>query len=220
MGGLADLSPSDIGWTLQGRSVSASADEDDDAWAVDTSPFRAPVAVADLDLEMQYLTAMLTAPGWRSEGWKTVLASMAQLDTAAQSGPGQVFDHNVVALLHPGDERWVYNTSAMRATWTPEEARAFIEPIMRQSQIEVIVVGDVTPEQTIAAVAKTFGALTAAQGAARAARRAGGDLPRADGHAGRPPLQGAGRPGGRRYQLADHRSVRGLGRYRAQRDPR
>jgi zinc protease len=164
MGGVADLSPSDIGWTLQGRSVSTFANEDDDAWAIETSPFSPPVAVSDLDLEMQYLTAMLTAPGWRSEGWKAVLASTAQQETAAQSGPGRVFDRNVLALLHPGDERWVYNTTAMRATWTPEQVRAFIEPIMQRSQVEVIVVGDVSPDQAIAAVAKTFGALPARRG--------------------------------------------------------
>ena len=113
---------------------------------------------------MQYLTAVLTAPGWRSEGWKAVLASTAQQETAAQSGPGRVFDRNVLALLHPGDQRWVYNTTAMRATWTPEQVRAFIEPIMQRSQIEVIVVGDVSPDQAIAAVAKTFGALPARKG--------------------------------------------------------
>jgi zinc protease len=164
MGGVASLTPSEIGWTLEGRSVSTFATEDDNAWSIATSPLRPPVATTDLDLEMQYMTAMLTAPGWRSDDWKTILASSAQQEGAAQAVPAGVFQRNIQALLHPGDERWVPNTTEMRATWTPEQTRAFIEPIMQRSQIDVIVVGDMTPEQAIAAVAKTFGALPPRQG--------------------------------------------------------
>ena len=129
----------------------------DEAFTIGTGPFS--VAVADLDLEMQALTATVSAPGWRTDSWKPWLVSSAQEDQAADATPDSVFVRHSAALLHPGDQRWVFNSAQMRASWTPEQARAFIEPILKRSNLEVIVVGDVTPDQAIAAVAKTFGAL-------------------------------------------------------------
>jgi zinc protease len=75
-----------------------------------------------------------------------------------------IFSRNVQALLHPGDQRWIMDTPEMKAGFTPGLARTFIEPILRDADIEVLVVGDVTSDQAIAAVAKTFGALPKRKG--------------------------------------------------------
>jgi zinc protease len=155
-GGLSDLSLDEIAQSLRGHSVTASAGATDEAFTLGTD-FRS-VSVADLDLEFQGLAATMTAPGWRSLGWKAQLGPAAQRDLAADATPDSVFARNSMTLLHPGDQRWVFTTAEQRATWTPDQARAFIEPILKQSNLEVIVVGDVTPDQAIAAVAKTFGA--------------------------------------------------------------
>jgi zinc protease len=156
-GGLDDLKASEISRAVPGRRIAMIARTGDEAFAIGTGPLS--VAITDLDLEMQYLAATIAVPGWRSDSWKPLMVSNAQEDQGADATPDSVFERNSAALLHPGDQRWAYSTAQMRAGWTPGEARAFIEPILKRSNLEVIVVGDVTPDQAIAAVAKTFGAL-------------------------------------------------------------
>ncbi len=156
-GGLSDLTLDEVGQSLRGHSVVAAAGATDEAFTLGTGFPSVPVA--DLDLELQDLAATMTAPGWRSLGWKSALLPAAQQERAADATPDGVFARNAGALLHPGDARWVFNTAEQRASWTPDQARAFIEPILQRSNLEVIVVGDVTPDQAIGAVAKTFGAL-------------------------------------------------------------
>ena len=160
LGGLSDLKVEDTSRTLVGHQVRAFAGVNDDAFTIGSST--APTE--DLDLELQYLTAKLTSPGWRSDGWKSLIEMSDQMYKAAGASPGGVFGQNSAALLHPGDQRWVVDTPQMRAGFTPAAARAFIEPILGDADIEVLVVGDVTADQAIAAVAKTFGALPARKG--------------------------------------------------------
>lgn len=157
LGGLSDLKNNEIAPAVLGHSISMAAEVGDEAFAIGTGQTSAPAA--DLDLELQYLAATLTTPGWRTDVWASFLATGAQMEHGARATPDGAFDHDYRALLHPGDVRWVFNTAEQRASWTPEQARAFIEPILRRSNLEVIVVGDVTAEQAIGAVAKTFGAL-------------------------------------------------------------
>ncbi len=163
MGGLSDLKPSDIGLTFQGHPVFALVGEADDAFTIGTGgPFS--VARADLGLEMQYLAAQLTAPGWRTDGWKSAMDSAAQVEARSQTTAAGVYDRSYRALHHPGDARWGFSTADQRATWTPQQAQAFIEPILQKSDLEILVAGDVTPDQAVAAVAGTFGALPKREG--------------------------------------------------------
>ena len=160
MGGLTDLKPEDVSRTLVGHQVARSAGSDDDAFTIGTPSLMSPsVPAEDLDLELQYLTATLTAPGWRSDSWKTLIDATNQMYAARGASANGIFGRNVQALLHPNDQRWIMDTPEMKAGFTPTLARAFIEPILRDADIEVLVVGDVTPDQAIAAVARTFGAL-------------------------------------------------------------
>jgi zinc protease len=72
-----------------------------------------------------------------------------------------VLERELDALLHSGDLRWTINNKAQRDTWKPEDSIKYIKPIVDNSPIEVIVVGDVGVETTIAEVGKTLGALPA-----------------------------------------------------------
>ncbi len=63
--------------------------------------------------------------------------------------------------MHSGDKRWTYNTAEMRKAWKPEDAVAFIRPIVAGSPIEVVIVGGVDIETAIQETARTFGALPA-----------------------------------------------------------
>ena len=65
----------------------------------------------------------------------------------------------LIRLLHSGDLRWTINTAEMRNTWKPEESVKYIKPIVDNSPIEVVVVGDIAVDKAIAEVGRTFGAL-------------------------------------------------------------
>src|SRR5262249_6645558 len=112
-----------------------------------------------LDRQLQLLAAVLTAPGWRADGWQTMLAASAQMERAREADPDAVFARDAPALLHSGDARWLADTAEQRAKWTPAGARAFLEPILKAAPLEVVLVGDVDAEAAIAAVGRTFGAL-------------------------------------------------------------
>jgi zinc protease len=166
IGGLSDLRASDVPRTLTGHSVTMFAAAQDDAFTIGTNPPFGPptIPAADLDLELQYLAATMTAPGWRSDAWKALVVTTDQDTEANAADPQKVFSTNVRALIQPGDSRWIVDTPKDLAGFTPAAARAFIEPILKNADIEVLVVGDLTADQAIAAVAKTFGALPKRKG--------------------------------------------------------
>jgi zinc protease len=82
-------------------------------------------------------------------------------DASLKMTPSGVLERELDRLLHNGDLRWTINTKAMRDTWKPEDSIKYIKPIVDNSPIEVIVIGDIGVETTIQEVAKTLGALPA-----------------------------------------------------------
>lgn len=160
-GGLEDLSALEVGRSLQGKNVMAFVATSEDTFVITSFPSGTPFSVPStaLDLELQLMTAMVTRPGWRPDNWANMVASSPRFEASADATPAAVFSSQARTLLHSNDMRWVRSTSAMHATWKPEEATAFMKPILDSSPLEVIVVGDITPEQAIESTAKTFGAL-------------------------------------------------------------
>jgi zinc protease len=70
-----------------------------------------------------------------------------------------VAGQNLGVLTHNGDIRWKANDSELRHSWKPEDAIAFMKPIVATAPIELIVVGDVKVDDVISSVAKTVGTL-------------------------------------------------------------
>jgi zinc protease len=64
-------------------------------------------------------------------------------------------------LMHDGDQRWAFPSKQTIASTKADDLRSLIGPRLANGPVEVIVVGDTTVDQAIAAVASTFGALPA-----------------------------------------------------------
>src|SRR4029079_7036762 len=70
-----------------------------------------------------------------------------------------VLGRDLAGLMHNGDRRWTFPNREEIGATSIDDLKAQIEPALRGGPIEVIVVGDITVDKAIAAVADTFGAL-------------------------------------------------------------
>jgi len=158
-GGLQGYSENDLSRTLNGKRIAAIPGAPEDAYEL-MSPAAPQAMPSDqLELQLQRLAAMFTAPAFRADHWASTLAENAESERAEQFSPADVYGREAPALLHSGDIRWVFSSAALQSTWKPEDAAAWMRPIVETAPLEVIIVGDVPVQRAIDLVAKTFGAL-------------------------------------------------------------
>jgi zinc protease len=157
-----------------GGLLALGADQTAPAWALPTLVEGAPVKVAleddavtlsgvtpreDLDLLLRALANPIVAPGWQTSAFerlrKEAAARIAKEDATADG----FYDHARALLLHDGDRRWSAPRDADVAAATLVGAQRALTPLLADGPIEVIVVGDITEDKALDAVAATFGAL-------------------------------------------------------------
>ncbi len=153
VGGMRQISLEDAEQVLTGRVYSFNAQIGDDDFVLGANTRR-----IDLDTELQILTAFLTDPGWRPSGLERMRsASLLQYDQI-DSTPNGAFSRRIEQLLHSGDARWASPTKAQLLTGGLQDAHAIWDRPL-QGPVNVVMVGDLTLDQAIAAVTKTVGSL-------------------------------------------------------------
>jgi zinc protease len=154
LGGLGKITQEDMEQVLNGRTYSAQfAVEDDDFALVGAAK------PADLATQLQVLTAYASDTGWRPEAFERLRVAMDAAITQFGATASGVLQRDDQFLLTGKDARFAYPTKAQLAALSPNDLRATFEEPLKTGQIEVVIVGDVTPEQASAAVAATLGAL-------------------------------------------------------------
>ena len=154
-GGLDQLSVDEMEQVLTGRIYSTRfglGDADYEMSGV-TRP-------QDLALQMQVLAAYTTHPGFRPEGFNRVQTQLLTLLPQFEATPGGVLQRNLAVKLHDGDPRWeaLPTQGEIEATHV-DDLKKLIEPELTGGRLDLVMVGDVTVDQAVAAVASTFGAL-------------------------------------------------------------
>ena len=155
-GGLGRQSVADLTPLLSSRQVDVDLIVSDASVVMlgDTTP-------ADLPLQLGLLAAYVTDPGYRPEAMdryrQSIASTYARLDTV----PSGTLSGPVQQLLHDGDPRFGLPPREDAEARTLDELRAWMEPMLRQGPMQVSIVGDISPEQAIAEVGRTFGALPA-----------------------------------------------------------
>ncbi|MGX7894440.1 M16 family metallopeptidase [Tsuneonella sp. HG222] len=122
----------------------------------------------DLELQLQLLGARLTAPGWRAETASQWAGAQPVLAKNLGSDPMQIVGLALNYGLTGGDTRMGLDNPAKLSGLTLEDLKAVLAPQLAQGPLSLALVGDFDPAASIAAVAKTLGALPA-----RAARQDG-----------------------------------------------
>lgn len=155
-GGLGRLTADEINRVLSGKIYGVNFAADGDAWqlAGATRP-------QDLNLQMQVLAAYLTDPGLRPAPFQQIQALFPQIIAQQMATPGGAFAMQSGGPLASGDRRESLPAAEEVASWTIEELRSGVTSSLSSGPIDVTVVGDVTVDDAIAAVASTFGALPA-----------------------------------------------------------
>jgi zinc protease len=153
-GGLKAIDRGDMRRALAASVYSFSFQTGDDGF--DLSGVTRP---ADLDVQLQVLAAYATQPGWRPGAFEHVQSLFAALLPQFEASPGGVLGDYVGGLLHDGDRRWATPTMGDVATARARDLRALLERPLATGAIEVTIVGDITVERAVQAVAATFGAL-------------------------------------------------------------
>ncbi|HEY0928013.1 M16 family metallopeptidase [Brevundimonas sp.] len=153
-GGLGRLTFDEMNRVLNGHVYSAGFSVGSDSYA-----FSGATRPADLNLEMQVLTAYLTDPGLRAAPFEQIKGLFPQLIAQQMATPGGAFGIQASGLLASGDKRETLPTAEEVASWTIADARAGIVSGLSTGPIDVVIVGDVTVDDAIAAVAPTLGAL-------------------------------------------------------------
>ncbi|HZW16745.1 MAG TPA: insulinase family protein [Brevundimonas sp.] len=155
-GGVGKLTFDELTRVLTGRIYSAGFAIADDSYQLSgaTRP-------ADLDLELQVLTAYLTDPALRPAPFEQIKGLFPQIVAQQLATPGGAFQVHGSGLLANGDKRESFPTVEEVASWTIEELRSGVTSGLASGPIDVIMVGDLTVEDAIAAVAPTLGALPA-----------------------------------------------------------
>jgi len=153
-GGLKAIDRADMRQALGAAVYSFSFSTGDDSFNLSgvTRP-------ADLDTQLQVLAAYVTAPGWRPGVFEHIQSLFTALLPQFEASPSGVMGDYVGGLLHNGDPRWASPTMGDVAAARPRDLRALLERPLATGALEVTVVGDVSVERAIQAVAATFGAL-------------------------------------------------------------
>jgi zinc protease len=153
-GGLGKLTYDELSRTLNGRIYSTGFAVDGDSYQL-TGATRP----ADLQLQTQVLAAYLTDPGLRPAPLQLIKSVFPQQVDQLMATPGGAFLIQGSGLLASGDKRQSLPTAEEIASWSIEDLREGLTSGLSSGPIDVIMVGDVTVEDAIAAVAPTFGAL-------------------------------------------------------------
>jgi zinc protease len=153
-GGLNKVTAEELDQIMTKRIVGASFGVDDNAFVLSGGS-----RPADLTAQMQILAAYAVDPGFRPEAFSRIqtntLTVLDQLDTTASG----VVNRDLARLMHNGDQRWGFPSKQTLTSTKPEDLKALLGPRLANGPVEVVVVGDTTVDQAIAAVASTFGAL-------------------------------------------------------------
>lgn len=113
----------------------------------------------DLDLQLQLLGARLTDPGYREEAVRLAHRGMDQMYQGFRYTFNGPLALEIAPLLAGGDPRFGTPPREVLFSRTLDEVRAWLEPQLTTGDLEVALVGDLDVEATIAAVARTLGAL-------------------------------------------------------------
>lgn len=152
--GIGKLGQRELDDLTNGRRMGFDFSIDDDAFEMG-----AVTRPADYKDQLRLFATKLAAPGWDPAPIARVKAGASVAYDAMSRSPDAVLGRDLGWLLHGKDVRYRTPSRAEIDALTPQAFRAAWEPLLASGPIEVQVFGQVKPDEAIAAMAETFGAL-------------------------------------------------------------
>lgn len=153
-GGLKAHTVDQLQSILAGRSVSLNL-------GAGSRSFGSNIATTpdDFELQMQLLTSMIIAPGFRPEAEQQYQQAIAAFYETIDAEPGGVAAQLVPRILHSGDTRFGLASEEDLLSRTFAELQAVTARAFNEGAIEIGIVGDIDEQTAIDVVSRTFGAL-------------------------------------------------------------
>jgi len=154
LGGLGAHSVEDLQRIFSGHRLGSRFTVEDDAFILvgETIP-------PDFRLHLQTLAAQLTDPGWRPEALRLAHQGLEQMYRHFQYTADGPLATEVPQLLASGVAMHGFPDEQVLLSRTQAEVRDWLGPQLLGGPLEVAIVGDIDPEEAIAAVAETLGTL-------------------------------------------------------------
>lgn len=129
--------------------------------ADDSLVFNATAAPADLPLALAVVTAYITDPGFREDGFRLAAQQLLAFYNEVEVEPRGRLALEFDPALAGGDPRLGLPPRAATLARTREEVVAWLRPQLAQGPVDIAVVGAATPEAIVQAVGATLGNLPA-----------------------------------------------------------
>ena len=155
-GGLGKNSQDELQSQLAGHAVNTGLGN-----APETFVSSAQTTPADLALQLQLMTALITDPGYRPEGQLQYHQAVNNAFSRLRSTPGAALANAIGGILSDNDPRFTLQPVEAYRALTFTKLKADITDRLAHGAIEIGLVGDLDEAKTIALVAQTFGALPA-----------------------------------------------------------
>ncbi|MGD9510366.1 MAG: M16 family metallopeptidase [Geminicoccaceae bacterium] len=114
---------------------------------------------ADLPLQLDLFAAYMLDPAYRPEALARFRARLGAAYAAMKAEPDGLVSGPIERLIHGGDVRFAVPPEADAEQRDLDELRSWLGPMLQRGPLQVSIVGDIDPEEAIADVARTFGAL-------------------------------------------------------------
>jgi len=154
-GGLGRHSTDELQRILAGKTVGFEFSTGDDAFELSGSTNR-----DDLLLQMQLMTAYLTDPGYRPEALRMARKNIDEIYNEIAHSPEGPLQAEIPRLLADGDPRFGLQERSVALSRSLEEEKEWVGPQLAQGPLEIGIAGDFDLDATLAALARTFGALS------------------------------------------------------------
>lgn len=153
-GGLKKHSANTLNQLMAGKTVYVDCDVEDDALAL-----KGRTTPENLRDQLNLLCAYVCEPGYRNEGLEQFQKSLKSWYDYFTHTPEGVLKSQVPEFLTNGDKRFGYPEKAILKQRNFEEAAEILDPILKNDYMEITILGDINRDETLKALAETFGAL-------------------------------------------------------------
>ena len=154
--GLGELDLEDLDRIATGRKFGFDFEIGEGVFSMNAETRR-----ADVRDQLYLFAGKLADPRWDEGPLRRAKSALQTGYESYGASPVGVINRDLSWLLAGKDGRYQTPTPAEIADVTSADYRAVWEPILKQGPVEVLVFGDIEAEETVAALAETFGAIPA-----------------------------------------------------------
>lgn len=153
-GGLGRYDNVELGRMLAGDTLSINFTVEEDAFY-----FSGYASADKLEKLLQVVTAFLTDPAFRPEGWQSTFAQLQSHYPTVGREPVQFLRSVCPTVMADGDTRYGLPLPVQAGERQPQQIETWLRPVLATGAMEIGLAGDFDVETATTALANTLGAL-------------------------------------------------------------